>query len=118
MVTTVRLTVAALVLCVSTLAVSAVLQVVVVEVAVPGRSPEQLEVEVAVPLERVLSKLPLVQSVNSSISDGFCRLEVSYQASPSPASIAQVKAAVKATRIHFPPAAAAPIVSVKPPRIQ
>ena len=107
-----------LVLCGSTLAVSAALQFVVVEVSVPGRSPEQLEVEVAVPLERAFSKLPLVQRVKSSTSDGFCRIEVSYQASPSPASIAQVKAAVEATRIHFPSAAEVPIVSVKLPSIQ
>jgi multidrug efflux pump subunit AcrB len=109
-------TVAVLFLCVSAI-VEAAVQVVVVEVLAPGRSFEQVEVDVAIPLERVLSKLPLVQSLRSSIADSLCRIEVFYQGVPSPASIAEVEAAVEAARVGLPKAVVT-TVSVGSSRIQ
>jgi hypothetical protein len=52
--------------------------VVAARVEYPGASPEQVEREIAVPLERILEKLDGVKAVRSRCDEGLLTVEVSF----------------------------------------
>ena len=108
---------ASLNVCLTTLWFSTASQVVVVEVSVPGHSAEQLEVEVAKPLERVLGALPSVRRLSSSMGSGIYRLEIDYGTPPTAGVLREVTATVENARAQLPSAAAA-VVSLQPPRLR
>ena len=80
--------------------------------SVPGAAPEQLEAEVARPIEDVISSIGSVRHVSTTINDGVVNLmiEFSYEKSTQEAVI-DVRDAVARIRSTLPPQMQDPVVT-------
>jgi len=70
------------------------IKAVIVRIAIPGASPEEIETSVAEPLERRILTLGDVRSVRSTASDGQFRLEVQFTQPPGAKELDEVRLVV------------------------
>ncbi len=88
--------------------------IVTVTTTIPRRSPEEVEAQVTIPLERRLAKLAGVQAVRSRSDESQSYFEVTMAGIRSTAAMEAVRTAVAAVRPALPAEAADPRISTVP----
>lgn len=88
--------------------------VVVARVDFPGASPERIERDVAIPLERVLEKLQGVKAVKSRCDEGMLTVEVSFTGPAGNEELARVAMPVHEFKAVTPSPIGTPSLALEP----
>lgn len=88
--------------------------VVAARVEYPGASAEQVERDVAIPLERLLEKLQGVKAVTSRSDEGKLLVEVRFGGSAEKKELARVEKAVQEFKAAAPSPIGTPLLSLEP----
>jgi hydrophobic/amphiphilic exporter-1 (mainly G- bacteria), HAE1 family len=88
--------------------------VVATRVEYPGASPEQIEREVVIPLERLLEKLQGVKSVRSRCDEGRLLVEVRFAGPAGEEELVRVAKPVQEFKAVTPSPIGTPLLSLEP----
>ena len=92
--------------------------VVAARVEYPGASPEQIEREVAIPLELMLEKLQGVKAVTSRCDEGKLIVEVSFAGPAGKEELERVTKPVNGFKAATSAQIGAPLLSLEQPSVR
>jgi multidrug efflux pump subunit AcrB len=92
--------------------------VVAARVEYPGASPEQIEREIAIPLERMLEKLKGVKAVRSRCDEGKLTVEVTFAGPAGKEELVRVAKPVHEFKATTSSPIGTPILSLESPSLR